>query len=600
MITQGRREYHWYRHTLVLLTLLLLLAACGGSGNQGSQSSTQSTPSAPASGSSQMVQVNLGIPQAALHSPTVGNLPGNTVLHVLVTFKPNDAAINKIGTQTVSPNKPTDASALANQIGITDQQYQQVKAFFGVQDVKLTLNKLHTTLELDAQASTFANLLHTTFVYHQYQGRKFFAPTSPVMIPQAIAVHIQAITGLDNYSKPPSPRGLTNYSKPLSTTQVSANNCATDPNTNNALQVADAYGLNAFYAQGWRGQGTTIILPEFESFNQSDVLQYMSCVQFHGKVSIVDVANNPPTQAGTEALLDLEMVAGLAPDANIVVYEEDPGTNGDNFWVAFDQVLSQISSDYTKISGPTEVSISWGGAEDFLTVGLVNAIDTQLRILTLVDHINVFTASGDCGAYDSADYPNNLDVDFPGTDPSVIDVGGTALSVDARGNRAQEVVWSGDPHNPTDCENTWGSGGGLSQAFDLPNWQQAPGVQNRYSNGRRQVPDVSSVAWTVAIFDQGKWTWDGGTSAAAPIWASGYALVNQGLAIRAGTFIVGGPNIFYWLAQKAASQRPFFDITQGSNLYYSATPGWDYASGLGSPNFVGIYNGLIEFIQSAS
>lgn len=592
-VKEARPRQHLLKGAVVACVLLLLLSACGGS------NTAQSTPTPSTSAS--LVPFSLGIPQQALQSPTTGNLPTNTPMHVIVTFKPNTPLLNKLGTQTTSSTQTTDGSTLANQLGITDQQYQQIKKFFGVQGISLNLSKLHTSLALDAPASSFANLLHTTFVYHQYQGRRFFAPSSTIMLPQAVATYVQAITGLDSYSKPPAKKTFAPGAQPLSASQLNAGDCpnTANSNTNGAQQVSQAYQLTTLYAQGWKGQGTTIILPEFETFNQSDVQHYLNCVGFRGKISVVTVNDNPPQSEGGEALLDVEMVAGLLPDANIVVYQEDPASDYSEFWVAMDDILAQIGSDYSKITGPTELSISWGGAEDYLTVGLVNAIDTQLRILNQVDHINVFVASGDCGAYDSVHYPDMLDVDFPSADPYTIAVGGTALTV-RNNTRSSETVWSGNPKKPEDCENTWGSGGGLSEAFSLPSWQQAPGTQNKYSDGKRQLPDVSAVAWTVLVYYKGDWRLNGGTSAAAPIWASTYALINQGLAIKTHEFIIGGAGIFYWLAQKQAAQHPFFDVVQGSNLYYPATTGWDYASGLGTPNAVGIYNGLLQFIQSQS
>ncbi|HVU69892.1 MAG TPA: S53 family peptidase [Ktedonobacteraceae bacterium] len=594
LVREKRSQHPLIKYVLVPCMLLLLLSACGG-GN----TTAQSTPTA-SSDASKLVNFDLGIPQKALQSPTTGNVPGDTKFHVLVTFKPNDPLLNSLGTQTTSSTNTTDGASLANQLGITDQQYQQIKQYFGVDGISLQLSKLHTTLALDAPASSFAKLLQTTFVYHKYEGRTFYAPATPIMLPQVVAERILSITGLDTYSKPPLKKSVKASSTQLQPLATDANDCATDPRTANAAQVRNIYGLNPLYAQGWQGQGTTIILPEFETFSEPDLQHYMSCVQFHGKVSVVTVNDNPPvgTPAG-EALLDLEMVTGLLPAANIVVYQEDPASDYSRFWVAMDDVLAQIASDYSKITGPTQVSISWGGSEDFLSVGLVNAIDTQLRILQQVDHINVFVASGDCGAYDSVNYPDLLDVDFPSSDRSVVAVGGTNLQVSRQNTRASETVWSGDPKKPADCQNSWGSGGGLSQAFDQPTWQTGPGVQNKYSNGKRQVPDVSAVAWLVALYADGQWTGSGGTSAATPIWASVYDLVNQGLATKTQQFVVGGAGIFYWLAQKQAAQHPFFDVVQGNNLYYPATSGWDYATGFGAPYAVGLYNGMLEFIKSA-
>lgn len=80
--------------------------------------------------------------------------------------------------------------------------------------------------------------------------------------------------------------------------------------------------------------------------------------------------------------------------------------------------------------------------------------------MTQAEHLNIFVASGDCGAYASANFSslrsNQPDVQFPASDPSVVGVGGTTLSVDSQGTRNDETVWSGNPQNPPDCKNQWG------------------------------------------------------------------------------------------------------------------------------------------------
>jgi kumamolisin len=184
-------------------------------------------------------------------------------------------------------------------------------------------------------------------------------------------------------------------------------------------------------------------------------------------------------------------------------------------------------------------------------------------------------------------------VDYPGSDPSSVDVGGTK-AVPGQNNTSNEVVWS-DGSNHDVCKNEWGSGGGLSQVFKHPAWQDAPGVQNKYSNGERQVPDVAALAWNLAVYFQGQWILDGGTSAAAPIWASGMVLVNQALLDQAGSYFYG-PSLFYQVAKDgpANNLQPYYDITDGNNLYYPATQGWDYASGLGSPNLPDFFKILLQ------
>lgn len=578
---------------LLVVILVFALAACNNGNNQAQQPSSTPSPTL------QLAPFSLGIPQQALQSPISGDLPASTKLHVIVTFKPNAQLIKQLGSSQKNQNgHGSDAASLANQLGITDQQYQQIESYFGLQDISLNLNKLHTSVTLDATAGAFAKLLQTRFVYHHYQKRTFFAPATPVLLPQSIASTIKAITGLDSYSVPPRPQVSASSFHPLDA-RLNQDGCVANENVIFPSQLRQAYGFNQLYNRGWTGQGTTIILPELNSFARSDVEHYFSCVGFRGKLSVVNVDNTPPTQNDIEPLLDLEMVAGLLPDAHIVVYQTDAGGTGyPNFWTAMQDILNQISADYSNYHHPAMVSISWSGAEDELTQDTLNSIDTTLQTLTQVEHLSVFAASGDCGAYESANYPGTLDVAFPASDPLVTAVGGTNLSVDGNGNRISEVVWQGNPNNPSDCQNEWGSGGGLSGFFQQPNWQQnTRGLQNSYSNGRRQMPDVAAVSNMLAGYFNGQWGYLYGTSAATPIWASSFALVNQGLVAKTGYYI-NGADMPYMLAHQYPKDKPFYDVVKGNNLYYPATSGWDFASGLGTPNLGGIYQGSLSYIHS--
>jgi kumamolisin len=70
---------------------------------------------------------------------------------------------------------------------------------------------------------------------------------------------------------------------------------------------------------------------------------------------------------------------------------------------------------------------------------------------------------------------------------------------------------------------------------------------------------------------------------AAPIWAVGQALVNEDTLNHVG--IIGyGPQLYYAVADEKVGGNAYFDVTSGDNLYYPATPGWDFATGLGTPN----------------
>ena len=64
-----------------------------------------------------------------------------------------------------------------------------------------------------------------------------------------------------------------------------------------------------------------------------------------------------------------------------------------------------------------------------------------------------------------------------------------------------------------------------------------------------------------------------------------------------GTFFYA-PDTFYSAWTNAGSRRPFYNVTQGNNLYYSAGRGWNYPTGIGTPNLVDFTNTLYNMSQS--
>jgi kumamolisin len=289
------------------------------------------------------------------------------------------------------------------------------------------------------------------------------------------------------------------------------------------------------------------------------------------------------------------MVAGLARSVNIKVYQTDGSNDSGDIWSQVNDELQQILNDNTGSANSGDVvSVSLGAAEGEMSSDDANAIDSSLQQLTRIEHMTVFIASGDCGAFTDERY-GDLSVSFPASDPWATSVGGTILQVDGNRNRVAEAVWS-DASNRSSCKNSWGSGGGNSTLFKQPSWQNATGVRNQYSRGDRQLPDVAAVAYGLAVYFNGQWGAVGGTSAAAPIWAAALALVNEGLLKQVHTFGYG-PQIFYQVTNGSNGGRSYYDVTRGNNLYYPATPGWDFASGLGTPNFASFYQAMSNFVR---
>jgi kumamolisin len=293
--------------------------------------------------------------------------------------------------------------------------------------------------------------------------------------------------------------------------------------------------------------------------------------------------------------LDVQVVRGIAPEAQIINYE------GPKTGAGIAALMARIVAD-----GRADiVSISWGGCEKLLGNENMRAIDREFEA-AFAAGISVFVASGDNGAYGCRRFPvsaNPLDRDnaasasYPASSPNVISVGGTFLTTLADGTYVSEAGWE-------EPLSTAGGGGGLSDLFDRPSWQQGTGVNNSDSNGRRQLPDVAGPSDPASGFfivytspGQGLVSGAiGGTSAAAPMWAASMALAAQ-LADDAGIDTLG--TLHPVLYEIAAEQQPgavFHDILRGGNLLHDAGPNWDYSTGLGSPRVAQLSQAIVEFL----
>jgi kumamolisin len=178
-----------------------------------------------------------------------------------------------------------------------------------------------------------------------------------------------------------------------------------------------------------------------------------------------------------------------------------------------------------------------------------------------------FTASGDDGTDGCQDGPGNdvLSVDWPSASPYVISVGGTQIS------GGKEIAWAG-------------SGGGQSEIVPKPAFQT--GIGPYPNDGARDVPDVAALAGGPGVntYSQGKIYASEGTSAAAPIWAGVWAVLDQA---KGGTGFPMGTERLYQLG--AAKSTAFHDIANGNSGNgttpgYAAIAGYDLATGWGTPN----------------
>jgi subtilase family serine protease len=285
------------------------------------------------------------------------------------------------------------------------------------------------------------------------------------------------------------------------------------------------------------------------------------------------------SSCGIEDVLDIEDVIGLVPRANVLVYE---GPNSDQG--AYDTYAKIVSQDAAKV-----ISTSWGICEAAAQTASVGtpAAENVLYQEAAVQGQSIFAAAGDSGAADCGGTIKTPTVDDPASQPYVTGVGGTSLSL---GPPQTETVWN-------DGSGGGASGGGVSSLWSEPSYQSGFAVpQTRVACGGgsfscREVPDVSADAdqnTGYAVFWSGRWTAVGGTSAAAPTWASLLALTEE--SSSCGGAPLGFLNPLLYRADAASPAADFYDVTSGNNTYGKVTTGWsagtgyDMPSGLGTPH----------------
>ncbi|GAA4677918.1 S53 family peptidase [Frondihabitans cladoniiphilus] len=329
------------------------------------------------------------------------------------------------------------------------------------------------------------------------------------------------------------------------------------------VQLGEIYAFPA----GTDGSGQTVAIVELGGgFGQSDLDAYFGGLGVGSpKVTAVGVdgAKNAPGQdpsgADGEVLLDIEVVGALSPKASIVVYF---APNTDAGFV--DAVATAAHATPT----PASISISWGQSEDQWTAQARQAFDEALVDAAALG-VTVTAAAGDNGSSDGAT-DGKSHVDFPASSPNVLACGGTSLQASS-GTIGSETVWNNG-------SGRGATGGGVSDAFALPSYQTGVGVPAApAAGGGRGVPDVAGNADPATGYEvlvDGQRTVIGGTSAVAPLWAALVARLVQATGSPLG---LAQPKLY-------AAATSFHDITKGTNGSYSAGPGWDACTGLGSPN----------------
>lgn len=327
---------------------------------------------------------------------------------------------------------------------------------------------------------------------------------------------------------------------------------------------------------GWDGSGFTIAIFSESGVFQNDLDAYaaFNSTPLTGRTILeraVDNATTAPVggKAQSEATLDAQTIAGLAPGANILLYVAFPDgiTN-----IQIADAYNRIISDKTA----TIASISFSACE---TPG-ITAQSGQSAIFEQAASQGVtFVAStGDQGndcftGYDAFGNPLfKPGVGYPASDPNVIGVGGTQ-SLPPQFSLLSTTAWN---------DSNGATGGGVSGIFPLPTYQQ--GIAGLASPNNRNVPDLAMPAeWSFEI-NSGAPSASTGTSWSAPQFA---ALLAETFEYCRGAFKDPAPIPYIVFRQSGYSA--FLDVTANNNdfdpsgPYFAAKQGYDNVTGIGVP-----------------
>ena len=492
---------------------------------------------------------------------------GRVTVSVIVRRKQPLKAANSLGKERLTRAQYRQAHAA------DPDAIKLVRAFakeYGLTPQSGTPKPEHRTIKLTGTVAAMEKAFGVRLVKKNLEGETYRVREGSITLPKELIGPVEAVLGLDNRPQAKPHFRVLGEAGDKSLT-AAASNVSYTP-----VQVGQLYQ----FPSGATAKGQAIGIIELGGgYRPADITAYFKSLgQPAPSLTAVSVdgGKNSPSNANSadgEVMLDIEVSAAVAPGAKIVVYF---APNTDQGFI--DAIATAVHDTTNK---PSVISISWGGPESSWTQQSMNALDAACQSAAALG-VSITVASGDDGSTDGAKGNN---ADFPASSPHVLGCGGTKL-LGSGSTITSEVVWN-------ELSNNEGAGGGgVSNVFALPTWQANAKVPKPSGKtGGRGVPDVAGDAdptsgYVVRV--DGKSMVIGGTSAVAPLWA-GLIALNNAQNKRSAGFI--NPQIY-----AAAAKSAFHDITSGNNGAFSAGPGWDACTGMGSP----IGTKLISLLASSS
>jgi kumamolisin len=430
----------------------------------------------------------------------------------------------------------------------------QIRRFAKRHRMRVTeVDFLRRRVKLRADAKDAERAFGTRLQEVEIAGTRSRCPAQKPKLPRELAGILHAVLGLDERSR----LGLRNHA------------AANGQGGLYPSEIARLYRIAA--TRGGAGQCVALIEPS-GGYTQEDVVTACHAMNlpvpriFDINVGTGRNAFGANAAGDEEVSLDVQVIAGVAPQADIAVYFTESNEEG--------LVAGLVEAIHDDTHRPGVIVITWGEPEVFWPEQARKGLDAALND-ALRRGITVVAASGDDLATERMT-DGRVHVDYPASSPYVLGCGGTKLELDpAQTSIIDEIVWN---------DGTRGTGGGISDIYQTPAYQRVITLPPSLNDAKRRrgVPDVAAAAAPVngyRVVLRGSEIGGSGTSAVAPLWGALIALANAERSRPLGF-------INSWLYQNRALLKA---IVSGNNADllsqkgYPAGGEWNACTCLGSP-----------------
>jgi kumamolisin len=438
---------------------------------------------------------------------------------------------------------------------ILKRPVDQIRRFAERHNMKvLNVNFLSRSVTLRARASEAEDAFSTKLVRVDDDGGGRHCPTCRPKLPSPLTKIAHAVVGMDTR--------MPKFGRLRSRVEA-GNGPGLYPS-----QIAKLYGI----ATAGRGAGQHIaIIEPAGGYDPHDVEAACDAMKVPmPTIAAVNVgrgrnASGVNPKADREVALDLQVLAGIVPEARITVYFTELSEPG--------LVAGLCKAVHGSSPLPSVIIVTWGQPEEFWHAreGFDAVLQDAMRL-----GITVVAAAGDDLATEAVN-DGKVHVDYPASSPYVLACGGTTVALDAnQANIAAEVVWNDRGRH--------GTGGGISGIYAVPDFQAGIALPASLNDGKRGrgVPDVAAAAAEIngyRIKLGGTDVVASGTSAVVPLWGALIALINE----------QRGATLGFVNSRLYQSKDLLKTIESGDNvdaafgLGYTAGASWSACTGLGAP-----------------